>query len=156
MKTYIINPDTNKPVSIEDWRKDEDPTRAEILLIETDTNKLLMRKSYLPGEYTFDKAQQACAAFRPKGMDGITFRCSTRKECIDIYDARHIGGLDEAIKLIGGDYATRGRYHWTCEKDVDQNYAYNAWYSGGVSGFMYVNHMCDTVLALPVALLSTL
>lgn len=156
MKTYIINPDTNKPVSIEDWRKDEDPTRAEILLIETDNYKLLMRKSYLPGEHTFDEAQQACATFHPEGMDGITFRCPTRKECIDIYDARYIGGLDEAIKLIGGDYATRGRYHWTLEKDADPNYAGYAWFSLGYFGFMSLGNMFNTNLALPVALLSTL
>ena len=156
MKTYIINPDTNKPVSIEDWRKDEDPTRAEILLIETDNYKLLMRKSYLPGERTFGEAQKACATFHPEGMDGITFRCPTRKECIDIYDARHIGGLDKAIKLTGGDYATRGRYHWTCEKDVDPNYAYHAWCSLGNYGSMYNGNLYYTGLALPVALLSTL
>ncbi len=35
MKTYIINPDTQKPVSIEEWAKDADPTRAQLLLVDT-------------------------------------------------------------------------------------------------------------------------
>lgn len=156
MKTYIINPDTNKPVSIEDWQKDSDPTRAEILLIETDSARLLMRKSYLPGEHNFDEAQKACAAFHPAGMDGITFRCPTRKECIDIYDARHIGGLDEAIKLTRGDYAKRSRYHWTADRDVDPDYANTAWFSNGSIGYIYNLNLYYTFLAVPVALLTTL
>lgn len=156
MKTYIINPDNNKPVSIEDWSKEADPTRAEILLIETDSARLLMRKSYLPGEHTFDEAQKACAAFHPAGMDGITFRCPTCKECIDIYDARHIGDLDKAIKLTGGDYAKRSRYHWTADRDVDPDFAYYAWYSSGSGGCMSSNYMYGTNLAVPVALLTTL
>ena len=97
MKIYIINPDNNKPVTIEDWRKDENPTRAQLLAIETEDGHLLcMSKSYLPGEHTFEEAQKACAAFRP--LESITFRSPSRKECIDIYDAR-FQGLDEAIKL---------------------------------------------------------
>jgi len=155
MKIYIINPDNGKPVTIEDWRKDADPKRAQLLAIETDDDHLLlMRKSYLPGDHTFEGAQKACAGFiTPElGSTNITFRCPTRKECIDIYDAR-FQGLDKAIELTGGDYAKRGRWHWTSERDSDPNYAYNAWYSGGDLGFLSNLIMYYSILALPVALL---
>ena len=155
MKIYIINPDNGKPVTIEDWRKDADPKRAQLLAIETDEDHLLlMRKSYLPGEHTFEEAQKACAGFiTPEfGSTNITFRCPTRKECIDIYDAR-FQGLDEAIELTGGDYAKRGRWHWTSERDSDPKYANDAWFSGGYSGYLHYNYMYLSHLALPVALL---
>lgn len=151
MKIYIINPDNNKPVTIDDWRKDENPTRAQLLAIETEDGHLLcMSKSYLPGEHTFEEAQKACAAFKP--LESITFRSPSRKECIDIYDAR-FQGLDEAIKLTGGDYAQRGRYHWTGDRDTDPNYAYYAWYPGGNFGYLGNYSMYYSYLALPVALL---
>ena len=154
MKTYIINPDNNKPVTIDEWRKESDPTRAQLLAIETDDAHLLvMSKSYLPGEFTFEEAQKACAAFITASTpNGINFRCPTRKECIDIYDAR-FQGLDEAIKLTGGDYAKRGRYHWTGDRDADPNYASNAWYSSGSGGILGSNDLFSSYLAVPVALL---
>ena len=155
MKINIINPDNGKPVTIEDWRKDADPKRAQLLAIETDDDHLLlMRKSYLPGDHTFEEAQKACASFiTPElGSTNITFRCPTRKECIDIYDAR-FQGLDEAIELTGGDYAKRGRWHWTSERDSDPKYASIAWYSYGYYGYLYSNSMCYSGLALPVSLL---
>ena len=149
MQIYIINPDTNKPVSIDDWRKEDDPTRAQLLAIEVeDGNLLIMSKSYLPGEYTFEEAQKACAAFKP--IEGITFRSPSRKECLDIYDAR-FQGLDEAIKLTRGDYAKRGRSNWTGDRDTDPNYAGVAWYSFGGIGYLGNISMPSSCLALPVA-----
>ena len=134
MKTYIINPDNNKPVPIEDWRKDENPTRAQLLAVETDDGHLLvLSKSYLPGLHEFDEAQKAAADFKP--LEGVTFRCPTRKECIDLYDAR-FQGLDEAVKLTGGDFCNRtdGNWFWTAERDADPRYANNAWHFSGTYG----------------------
>lgn len=134
MKTYIINPDNNKPVPIEDWRKDENPTRAQLLAVETDDGHLLvLSKSYLPGLHEFDEAQKAAADFKP--LEGVTFRCPTRKECIDLYDAR-FQGLDEAVKLTGGDFCNRtdGNWFWTAERDADPRYAGGAWFFGGNGG----------------------
>ena len=137
MKTYIINPDNNKPVPIEDWRKDENPTRAQLLAVETDDGHLLvLSKSYLPGLHEFDEAQKAAADFKP--LEGVTFRCPTRKECIDLYDAR-FQGLDEAVKLTGGDFCNRtdGNWFWTAERDADPRYAVYAWFFIGHSGSLY-------------------
>ena len=137
MKTYIINPDNNKPVPIEDWRKDENPTRAQLLAVETDDGHLLvLSKSYLPGLHEFDEAQKAAADFKP--LEGVTFRCPTRKECIDLYDAR-FQGLDEAVKLTDGDFCNRtdSNWFWTTERDADPRFnATSAWIFYGYGGLL--------------------
>ena len=153
MKTYIINPDNNKLVSIEDWRKEADPTRAQLLAVETDDDHLLViNKSFLPGEYNFEEAQKAAAAFRP--MEGITFRCPTRKECIDLYDAR-FQGLDEAVKLTGGDFCNRtdGNWFWTAERDADPRYASTAWIFRGASGSLGYYYVSNALRCQAVTLL---
>jgi len=156
MKTYVINPDTQKPVSIEEWAKDADPTRAQLLLVDTGEKRILVRKAFLPeGEVDFNRAQELCAAYRPFPESPFTFRAPTRKECIDLYDARFLGGLDEAVRLTGGDYGCKGKWFWTCERDADPAYSESAWYSNGFSGCLYSYHLYGTYLALPVALLTT-
>ena len=156
MKTYIINPDTQKPVSIEEWAKDADPTRAQLLLVDTGEKRILVRKAFLPeGEVDFNRAQELCAAYHPFPESPFTFRAPTRKECIDLYDARFLGGLDEAVRLTGGDYGRKGKWSWTCERDADPAFAYSAWYSNGSNGGLYSGVLCYSNLALPVALLTT-
>lgn len=156
MKTYIINPDTQKPVSIEEWAKDADPTRAQLLLVDTGEKRILVRKAFLPeGEVDFDRAQELCAAYRPFPESPFTFRAPTRKECVDLYDARFLGGLDEAVRLTGGDYGRKGKWFWTCERDADPDFAFGAWYSNGSYGYLSSSYLYSTNLALPVALLTT-
>lgn len=154
MKTYIINPDNNKPVPIEDWRKDENPTRAQLLAVETDDGHLLvLSKSYLPGLHEFDEAQKAAADFKP--LEGVTFRCPTRKECIDLYDAR-FQGLDEAVKLTGGDFCNRtdGNWFWTAERDADPRYsATNGWFFYGTTGTLYNYNVYYAIRVQAVTLL---
>ena len=153
MKTYIINPDNNKPVSIEDWRKDKNPIRAQLLAVETDDGHLLvLSKSYLPGLHEFDEAQKAAADFKP--LEGVTFRCPTRKECIDLYDAR-FQGLDEAVKLTGGDFCNRtdGNWFWTAERDADPRYAYYAWTFSGNGGSLYGTYVYSAIRCQAVTLL---
>lgn len=156
MKTYIINPDTQKPVSIEEWAKDADPTRAQLLLVDTGEKRILVRKAFLPeGEVDFNRAQELCAAYHPFPESPFTFRAPTRKECIDLYDARFLGGLDEAVRLTGGDYGRKGKWFWTCERDADPAFALNAWCSFGLNGILVSGSLCLASLALPVALLTT-
>lgn len=153
MKTYIINPDNNKPVPIEDWRKDENPTRAQLLAVETDDGHLLvLSKSYLPGLHEFDEAQKAAADFKP--LEGVTFRCPTRKECIDLYDAR-FQGLDEAVELTGGDFCNRtdGNWFWTAERDADPRYASSAWFFYGPYGTLYYGYVHSALRCQAVTLL---
>ena len=98
MKTYIINPDTQKPVSIEEWAKDADPTRAQLLLVDTGEKRMLVRKSFFPGEHNFKDAQEIAAAYKPIPESPFAFRCPTRKESLDLYDARFLGGLDKDLR----------------------------------------------------------
>ncbi len=130
METFVINPDTHKPVSVAEWAKEKKPKRAELLLLKTEGYSLLIAKKMFDGEYDFDKAQEKAAEYKPKGLESLTFRCPTRKECVDIYDARFIAGLDEALKLVGGD--AMSETIWTCERGVDpwfarRYHATNAW-----------------------------
>lgn len=159
MKTYIINPDNFQPVTIEDWKKEENPIRAELLLIEREgLPGILMSKSYIMDDgnvkrFDFEGAQKACADFHPQGADGLTFRAPTRKEHVDMYDARFLAGLDEAIKLTSGNFATGIGGHWTCERDTDPRYsAHGAWCANGDYGFFYYVIMYSAFLALPVVL----
>ena len=91
MKTYVINPDTQKPVSLEEWAKDADPTRAELLLVDTGEKRILMKKNFFPGEHNFEDAQKIAAGYKPFPDSPFSFRCPTRKEAVDLYDARFLG-----------------------------------------------------------------
>lgn len=137
MKTYIINPDTQKPVPIEEWAKDADPTRAQLLLVDTGEKRMLVRKSFFPGEHNFKDAQEIAAAYKPFPESPFAFRCPTRKESLDLYDARFLGGLDEAVKLTGGNFCCDpdDNWFWTCEMDVNPRYSANSgWYFIGNYG----------------------
>ena len=146
METFVINPDTHKPVSVAEWKKDANPTRATLLLIKTEGYSLIIAKNCFDGYFTFEEAQKKAADFKPEGLESLTFRCPTRKECIDLYDARFVGGLDDALKLVGGD-AMSGTI-WTCERDVDpwfarRYYAYLAWLFGSTSGYLGTGNVSD-------------
>lgn len=120
----IINPDTKAPVSLEDWKKESDPTRAEWILIETDELKpFLLHKKLADGgrSFTFDEALKA----------GNTL---TRAQGLALYNAKY-NGLREALELIGGD-PIRG-WVWTCEADDPQCSAADAWYVGLNYGNVY-------------------
>ena len=157
MQTFVINPDTHKPVTLDEWAKDKDPKRATLLLLKTEGYSLIIAKNLLDGEYTFDEAQKAAAAFKPEGLEAITFRCPTRKECIDIYDARFLGGLDDALKLVGGD-PMRG-WIWTSEVDADEWFArrygaYSAWLFYQVIGTLYISYVFNALRCRACALLT--
>lgn len=133
MEIYVINPDNNKPVSVEEWKKESNPTRAEFVAISVTGGILVIKKKRLPGNYTFEEAEKACADLEP--FCGLPLRSPTRKECIDIYDARFLG-LDEAIELVGGD-PIKGGWIWTCERDADPRYdVYYAWIFSGTYGIL--------------------
>ena len=93
--------------------KREDPTTAQTVVLVTDFGMLEIAKEDLPGGFNFEGAQKAAAEYR-KG-----FRCPTRHEAIEMYDAR-FRGLDEAFKKIGGEPATT--IGWTSEADPDPEY----------------------------------
>lgn len=118
-------------IPVDEWVKREDPTTAQTVVLVTDFGMLEIAKEDLPGGFNFEGAQKAAAEYR-KG-----FRCPTRHEAIEMYDAR-FRGLDEAFKKIGGEPATT--IGWTSEADPDPEYISNSAFvyggsTGGVSHF---------------------
>lgn len=122
MKTYIINPDTNQGVTIEAWAKEADPKRAQFVALQLDGGGFLII-SKKPSETTMN-APDAQKYAENTIIMGAPARCPKRKEAIDIYDARFLARLDEAIDLIGG--RTISYRYWTCEKDAHPDYATTA------------------------------
>lgn len=111
-------------IPVDEWVKREDPTTAQTVVLVTDFGMLEIAKEDLPGGFNFEGAQKAAAEYR-KG-----FRCPTRHEAIEMYDAR-FRGLDEAFKKIGGEPATT--IGWTSEADPDPEFNSNGAfiYNGG-------------------------
>lgn len=117
IKTGIYIPDEHRNlIPVNEWVKREDPTAAQTVVLVTDFGMLEIAKKTLPGRFNFEEAQKAAAGYR-KG-----FRCPTRHEAIEMYDAR-FRGLAEALKKIGGKPITT--IGWTSEADPDPEYNSN-------------------------------
>lgn len=148
MKNNIENgiyiPDEQRNlIPVNEWVKREDPTAAQTVVLVTDFGMLEIAKKDLSGRFNFEEAQKAAAGYR-KG-----FRCPTRHEAIEMYDAR-FRGLDEAFKKIGGEpAATIG---WTSEADPDPEYnSHRAFVYYGYAGNVNNNSKCSTHAVRPVS-----
>ena len=148
MKNNIENgiyiPDEHRNlIPVDEWVKREDPTAAQAVVLVTDFGMLEIAKGDLPGGFNFEGAQKAAAEYR-KG-----FRCPTRHEAIEMYDAR-FRGLDEAFKKIGGEPATT--IGWTSEADPDPEYlSGNAFVYIGYTGYVGGNSKYGTGAVRPVS-----
>lgn len=110
----IINPETGRPVSLEEWKKVENPKTASWILVETDElQPFLVGKDLLNGgeRMTWDEAV-------------ATGKAPTRAQALALYDAR-FAGLDEAITLLGG--TPMEELSWTRDEDKDPDCAAYAW-----------------------------
>ena len=131
----IIDPATGRPVSLEDWKKVENPTSAEKVLIETDElAPFCVSKTRIEERKTWPEAVEAGAP--------------TRAQALAIYDARH-AGLDKALKLIGGDEAVE--VTWTSDEDKDPNYATRAWYVALYRGYVLSDTKTHGIRVRPVS-----
>jgi len=144
----IVNPDNGEIVPVDEWKKEQNPTRASVVCLNIGGRVwLAIAKCNADGgkEHNFDEANDIASKVTFDGCDGATFRLPTRHECVDIYDAR-FAGLDDALSLIGGDPLTR--WFWTCESDTDPEYSATlAFVFNGRSGILnYTGKYCsDTV-----------
>lgn len=142
IKTGIYIPDEHRNlIPVNEWVEREDPTAAQTVVLVTDFGMLEIAKEYLPGGFNFEGAQKAAAEYR-KG-----FRCPTRHEAIEMYDAR-FRGLDEAFKKIGGEPATT--IGWTSDPDPEYNSALAFVYYGYV-GSVHSNFKNNMYAARPVS-----
>lgn len=117
MTIYIIDPRYGHLRTIEQWRKEPDPTIAELVCISGSmTGHILMHKNLLRDENGIIKCNWDKARELVEHLE-IASTLPTRHQCIDIYDARFCG-LGEALELIGGDPLT-DYWIWTGEEDPD-------------------------------------
>ena len=151
MKIFIENPADKTLVSVEDWKKVENPQSAQVVIIQTsETAGIKIHKKELAGRYDFREAQEAVTAVLD--FDDTSFRCPTRRECLDIYDAR-FQGLDEALEVIGGDKLD-DHYIWTCESDTDPEFSsYYAFFFRGNLGSLDGNREYYSYSVRPVTAL---
>ncbi len=134
VKVFILEPETEKLCTVESWKMDRDPERAEWIAILNDKGGIiLLHKKGITVNgcpvVKFNQAQNAAAAFVIGGHTG------TRKDWIDVYEAIHTAGLNSALELIGGE-CIWSRWYWTKEKDSNQSGAYYAWFFGGNYGYL--------------------
>lgn len=150
MTIYIIDPRNGHFCTIDQWRKEPDPTIAELVCISGSmTGHILMHKNLLRDENgiikcTWDKACELVEHLE------IASTLPTRHQCIDIYDARFCG-LDEALELIGGDPLT-DYWTWTGDEDPDPEYDSNyAFIFYGDSGHVTNSDKYDMPAVRPIA-----
>lgn len=149
-KSYVVNPTDGSLVSVEDWKKTENPASATLVaLVDEQTGRgLFIAKSLLEKEYTFDEAQAAAAGY--SDTVGGAFRCPTRREALDIYDNRFTG-LDEAIEAVGGT-PIRGSWCWTCDADPNpEYYSSSAFFFYGYGGYVGNDSKSSPYSVRPVA-----
>lgn len=91
-----IPDDLRKLFTVDAWMLRACHETAQAVALVTDFGMLEIAKKDLGGEFTFDAAQKAAADY------GAGFRCATRHEVIEMYDAR-LRGLDEAFAMVIGD-----------------------------------------------------
>lgn len=117
----IINPDNGEIVSVDEWRKEQNPTRASVVCLNIGGRVWLAiaKCDVEGGKYSFKRANDIASKVTFDGCNGAAFRLPTRHECIDIYAAR-FAGLDDALSLIGGDPLTR--WFWTGDLDTDPEF----------------------------------
>ena len=143
----IFDPENSALVPVAEWAKREDPTKAQRAAIaREDGSVLLVAKddilddNWEPVRAPYDCAVELARNFNLELLCRSDKRCErfrlpTRRECLDIYDAR-FQGLDEAIKLIGG--SDLERWAWS-EEDTDPRYPTS-------SAFAFSWRLCHLVL----------
>ena len=148
----IVNPDNGEIVPVDEWRKEQNPTRASVVCLNIGGKVwLAIAKCNADGgkRHNFDEANDIASKATFDGCDGATFRLPTRHECTDIYDAR-FAGLDDAVSLIGGDPLTS--WFWTCESDPDPEYgATVAFVFHGYTGVLNGNGKGNSHTVRPVS-----
>ena len=148
----IVNPDNGEIVPVDEWRKEQNPTRASVVCLNIGGKVwLAIAKCNADGGkgHNFDEANDIASKATFDGCDGATFRLPTRHECIDIYDAR-FAGLDDAVSLIGGDPLTS--WFWTRESDPDpERTATFAFFFTGYSGELGYDYKYGSCTVRPVS-----
>lgn len=136
MKLFIINPDNGQLVAAKDWRNEEQPKRANFVVIENnDGTRFMMSKNRIAdgARMTFDDAKKKAAEAEIDGYSG--FNLGSLDNWASVYEARFIEDdmdLDEVLKLIGGD----DLFNWCWVDRAFQSYSTYAWLFNGNLGYL--------------------
>lgn len=127
-----IHSDSGVLYTLSEWLKRSDKLTASSVVLVTDSGMLEIVKKDLSGTFNFEDAQEAAASY------GAGFRCATRREAIEMYDAR-VRGLGYAFIAIGGEPAVSD--YWTCEVDPAYSSSRSFIYKGLSGDIMGVAHV---------------
>lgn len=156
MKVYIVNPSTHKLTTVEEWAKEKDPKAARLVAIAYENgNVLYISKNKAEKDMEWPEAMKYAEAFTTPEIN-IPFRAPSRREALDMIDAKDLG-IMEALDLIGGN-ALSPDWYWTNERIshwlAARYNADSAWlYLGGL-GIIYYNYFYFAFSVVPVALYS--
>lgn len=156
---FIVNPVTGDFETPESWAKVVDPTGAELVALKRhgEQGGLFISKNLIKDDLgvlkvDFDGAVKLASGYKPTTVYPVdrtvegTFRLPTRCECLDVYDAR-FQGLDDALRLIGGDPLTD---NWIWTGDEDPEYiSNNAFIFLGLYGYVYSDYKYSTCAVRP-------
>lgn len=156
MKVYIVNPSTHKLTTVEEWAKEKDPKAARLVAIAYENgNVLYISKNKAEKDMEWPEAMKYAEAFTTPEIN-IPFRAPSRREALDMTDAKDLG-IMEALDLIGGN-ALSPDWYWTNERIshwlAARCNADNAWLYGGYGGYIRGNDFYDALTVVPVALYS--
>ena len=157
LKISIVNPANGALVAVDEWAKEKNPQAAHLIAISYDNgNVLYISKERSEEDMEWPEAMEYAKGFAVPEIN-IPFRAPTRREALDMADAKDCG-IMEALELIGGNALDSGGY-WTCEKVSNwlaaRYNAANAWfyygYYGDINTYYY---FYNGLTVVPVALYS--
>ena len=156
MKVYIVNPSTHKLTTVEEWAKEKDPKAARLVAIAYENgNVLYISKNKAEKDMEWPEAMKYAEAFTTPEIN-IPFRAPSRREALDMTDAKDLG-IMEALDLIGGN-ALSPDWYWTNERIshwlAARYYADNAWFYYGNNGYISYSYFYNAFTVVPVALYS--
>lgn len=156
LRISIVNPANGALVAVDEWAKEKYPKAARLIAISYDNgNVLYISKNRSEEDMGWPQAMEYAEGFKVPEIN-IPFRAPTRREALDMADAKDCG-IMEALELIGGNALDSGGY-WTCEKVSNwlaaRFYTAHAWYYYGGNGYIYSGNFYNGFTVVPVALYS--
>lgn len=156
LRISIVNPANGALVAVDEWAKEKDPKAARLIAISYDNgNVLYISKNRSEEEMEWPEAMEYAEGFTVPEIN-IPFRAPTRREALDMADAKDCG-IMEALELVGGNALDWGGY-WTCEKVSNwlaaRYITAYAWFYNGYGGYILSSIFYSGFTVVPVALYS--
>ena len=173
-KSYIIDPETGKLLSAQEWKDkmgDKVNEARMVAIVPEDGTPFAFPVKTIGRDYWKEAMAKAAAFKAPHAIEGSdgTFTLPTRKQGIDFRAARE-AGLEQLLEMIGADALLkelRDTWSWTCEEYIPAGTSEDRWscvrrssgdawlyhYLGMSSDHGFANYQCTV---RPVTLLKNL